>query len=127
MIIQSHTSGGRRRTRTFNHSPIDAPVLTIRTEGTSATASITVRTKLKAIVDNLDHQGFTPIVDTMYEAAKYYRGEDVVWGKQRGFDNGSGAVACLSPPTYVTVVAITPMCGATPESVTRPLGRVGRW
>ena len=98
VIIQSHTSGNKRRVRTFNHSPVDAPVLTIRTEGSSATASLTVRNKLKAIVDNLDHQGFTPIVDTMYEAAKYYRGEEVVWGKQRGFANGSGEVSCLNPP-----------------------------
>ena len=87
VIIQSHSSGSRRRARTFNHNPVDAPLLTIRTEGVNATAPITVRNKLKTIVDGLDHDGFTPIVDTLYEAAKYYRGEEVVWGKQRGFDN----------------------------------------
>ena len=98
VIIQSHVSGSPRRARTFNHDPIDAPVLTIKTEGVEATAPITVREKLKEIVDNLDHAGFTPIVGTMYEAAKYYRGEDVVWGAQRGFDNGSGDPTCSDPP-----------------------------
>ena len=40
----------------------------------------TVRTRLKEIVDGLDHQGHTPIVDTMYEAARYYRGDSRVLG-----------------------------------------------
>ena len=97
-IIQSHVSGSQRRARTFNHDAVDAPILTIRVQGAGSTAIVTVRNKLKQLVDNLDHAGHTPIIDTYYEAAKYYRGEDVVWGKQRGFDNASGHLACASTP-----------------------------
>ncbi len=97
-IIQSHAAGGQRRARTFNDSPIDAPILTIKVQGAGATATTTVRTRLKQIVDGLDHNGFTPTIDTLYEAALYYRGDDVDWGAQRGFDNDSGNPACNSPP-----------------------------
>ena len=102
VIIQFHSSGGQRRARTFNHSPVDSPILTIRTQGINATAPITVRNKLKTLVDGLDHNGFTPIIGTLYEAAKYYRGEELVWGKQRGFDNDPSDPffdsACASSP-----------------------------
>ena len=97
-IIQSHVSGGQRRARTFNHDAVDAPILKIKVQGAGSTATFTVRSKLKNVVDNLDHEGFTPIIDTLYEAAKYYRGEDVLWGAQRGFDNSSSHFSCDDPP-----------------------------
>ena len=97
-IIQSHVSGSTRRARTFNHDAVDAPILQLKVQGAASTASFTVRQKMKELVDNLDHAGFTPIIDTLYEAAKYYRGDEVLWGKQRGFDNASGHFSCNNPP-----------------------------
>ena len=96
-IIQTHNSGTERQARSFNHDALDAPVLTIKVQGADSTAAFTVRTKLQQIVDGFDHAGFTPIVDTLYEAALYYRGDDVDWGAQRGFENGTNVV-CNDPP-----------------------------
>ena len=87
-----------RRARPTLHRRDPRKAQRLQAEGADATAPFTVRQKLKNIVDGLDHEGFTPIVDTMYEAAKYYRGEAVLWGKQRGFDNASGEPSCNSPP-----------------------------
>jgi Tfp pilus tip-associated adhesin PilY1 len=36
---------------------------------------------LANVVDTWQPNGYTPIVDALYEAARYYRGEEVVWGK----------------------------------------------
>ncbi|WP_210396388.1 PilC/PilY family type IV pilus protein [Motiliproteus sediminis] len=47
----------------------------------------TVRSELIQAISGLPHDGWTPIVDTLYEAARYYRGEQVLYGASR---NGSG-------------------------------------
>jgi len=70
----------------FPVSNIDEDVSVIQAGG----GFKTVRTRLKEIVDGLDHQGHTPVVDTMYEAARYYRGDSVYWGLTRGFDRSLG-------------------------------------
>ena len=40
-----------------------------------------VREFLSDIVNSWEADGYTPIVDSLYEAARYYRGDDVAWGK----------------------------------------------
>ncbi|MFT5450093.1 MAG: type IV pilus assembly protein PilY1 [Gammaproteobacteria bacterium] len=50
----------------------------------------TVRTRLKEIIAELTHSGYTPIVDTLYEAALYFRGGEVYYGANRG--NGGSTV-----------------------------------
>nr|CAA6828970.1 MAG: Type IV fimbrial biogenesis protein PilY1 [uncultured Thiotrichaceae bacterium] len=40
-----------------------------------------VKEFLASIVDTWWPSGYTPIVDSLYEAARYFRGEEVVWGK----------------------------------------------
>lgn len=40
-----------------------------------------VRTFFKTIVNSWAANGYTPIVDALYEAARYYRGDAVLWGK----------------------------------------------
>ena len=40
-----------------------------------------VREFLKDVTNSWSAQGYTPIVDALYEAARYYRGEDVFWGR----------------------------------------------
>ena len=79
-IIQSHDSGGQRHAHTYNGNAASAPMLRIKVNGALVTGGSgfkTVRTRLKEIIDDFDHLGHTPIVDTMYEAARYYRGDSV--------------------------------------------------
>ena len=92
-IVQEHLSGTQRRAHTFNGNAAFAPRLRIKIQGALANGGAgfkTVRTRLKEIIDELDHQGHTPIVDTMYEAARYFRGDAVYWGLTRGFDRAFG-------------------------------------
>jgi type IV pilus assembly protein PilY1 len=51
-----------------------------------------VRDELKNIVDGLSASGFTPIVDTLYEAASYYGGNAVQYGLKRGEPSVSDTV-----------------------------------
>ncbi|MBF0446684.1 MAG: VWA domain-containing protein [Magnetococcales bacterium] len=48
----------------------------------------TVRSRLIELVDEIQYRSGTPIVDTLYEAARYLRGEGVDYGAVRG-DQGS--------------------------------------
>jgi type IV pilus assembly protein PilY1 len=92
-IIQSHDSGAERHAHSYNGNAAAAPMLRIKVNGALVTGGSgfkTVRTRLKEIIDDLDHMGHTPIVDTMYEAARYYRGDSVYWGLTRGFDRSLG-------------------------------------
>jgi len=90
VIIQEHISGARRRAYTVNGSAANAPVLRIKfngslTGGPSGTGTKTVRQKLKEIIAGFDANGYTPIVDTLYEAARYYRSEPLLYGARRGY------------------------------------------
>ena len=40
----------------------------------------TARTQLKATIDSLDHEGNTPLSETLYEAGQYYAGRPVDYG-----------------------------------------------
>ncbi|MCP5152286.1 MAG: VWA domain-containing protein [Chromatiales bacterium] len=87
------TGTGRRDAYAFNSSAANAASLrvTYRASADTGTGTITtVRDRLREIVDDLEHDGYTPIVDTLYEAARYYRGEGVHYGKTRG--SGSTSV-----------------------------------
>ncbi len=73
----------------FPISPIDGVVQPlIESYGNSdnlpnpapAPASTAVRSFLASIVNSWDANGYTPIVDSLYEAARYFRGEPVKWG-----------------------------------------------
>ena len=96
-ILQELVSGSRRRAYTFNGGGAVAPVLRIRMEGSLASGAggfgvKTVREEIKELVNGLQASGSTPIVDTLYEAALYYRGEDVKWGLSRGDGSTSKTV-----------------------------------
>jgi len=69
------------------------PVLRIvyQVNETGVVSSDTVRMRLKQIVNGMVASGNTPIVDTLYEAGLYFRGEPVLYGKQRGPGWGSNA------------------------------------
>ncbi len=57
---------------------------------TSAT-TMTVRNRLKQIVSGLEASGNTPIVDALWEAGLYYRGQPVLYGLERGPQSGTTA------------------------------------
>ncbi len=90
LVLKLNTTGSKdRRPYTFNSSPGQAPRLIVEyaANGSGGT-SRKVRDELLTVVDNLSHSGWTPVQDTLYEAALYYSGGTVKWGTKRG--GGSG-------------------------------------
>lgn len=76
---------GTRRARSYDNSASRAPRLIIHYQADASTQTAqTTRHVIKALVEDMVPAGYTPIVDMMYEAALYYRGEDVYWGRIRG-------------------------------------------
>ncbi len=97
-LILQHTGGTAKAAYTRDAAALSAAQLIVSytTDGFS-TDQVLVRDRLKEIVNNeLVAQGSTPIVDTYYEAARYMRGEGVVYGKQRSssrWDKASSRVS----------------------------------
>ncbi|NMH58957.1 PilC/PilY family type IV pilus protein [Alteromonas ponticola] len=84
---------GVRGAYTYKGRPSGAPRLVIRYKGNATPgASATVRDHLISKVDELNANGLTPIVDTLYEAALYYGGRDVDYGLTRGQSDVSSSV-----------------------------------
>ena len=83
-ILIRHRSGNKRRTvESFDGEPSNAPTLTVEYKTNGATR-LTVRDLLIEEVENLRTQGYTPILDVMYEGAQYLRGQPVEFGTSRG-------------------------------------------
>ena len=68
----------------FEGSPAKAVSLYITYEGAATSQYSTVRDLLKSKIEQITPDGGTPIVDTLYEAANYYGGRNVDYGKKRG-------------------------------------------
>jgi len=87
-ILVSSSGSGSRIAESQDSSPGDSPQLRITMEvnvgDLPSVPVVTVRQRLKQVVDQLTHNGTTPIVDNLYEAASYFRGEAVTWGLNRG-------------------------------------------
>jgi len=88
-LLLSATGSGSRVGVSYDDSPADAPQLRVKIQvnvGDLPSVPVTtVRDRLKQIVnDELDHAGTTPIVDNLYEAMAYFRGDPVKWGLNRG-------------------------------------------
>lgn len=87
------TGSGERTAEAFEGDAGSAASLRIVVKGglgDDGTEVITVREKLLEVVDALQYKSGTPILDVMYEAARYFRGEGVVYGKTRGFGHTIG-------------------------------------
>ncbi|MBF7074743.1 pilus assembly protein PilY [Glaciecola sp. MH2013] len=88
MFIMSEFTGAKRGGYTVNGKPSGAARLIIDFEGNATPgASSTVRQHLMGKVDELSPNGYTPIVDTLYEAANYFGGNEVLYGLKRGLDD----------------------------------------
>jgi len=87
-ILISTSGTGSRNATSHDVSPGDSPQLRItmraKVGDLPSVPVTTVRQRLKQIVNQLDHNGTTPIVDNLHEAAAYFRGEAVKWGLDRG-------------------------------------------
>ena len=81
-LILRHQSGDRAAV-SHNNQPADAPILQITYQASGAGQFKTVRQRLTEIVDGLTARGFTPIVEVLEEAARYWRGESVGYGLAR--------------------------------------------
>jgi len=89
-IIQKASGTGKRTVEAYNGEASAAARLSVKIQwdaGDSTDSTLqTVRARLKQEVDNLEYKSGTPIVDTLYEAASYYRGGAVDYGKVRGLN-----------------------------------------
>lgn len=71
-------------------------------------ATTPVRTFLSTIANKWSAQGYTPIVDALYEASRYYRGEDVAWGRLT-----PEHVRAAHPATYSGTLTWNPNVGCS--------------
>ncbi len=89
---------GLRRAKSFDGDAAFAPSLRVKFQVNlgdlpeDQVVFTSVRERLKEIVRGLSPGGYTPIVDTLYEAARYYRGEPVLYGLRRGSGASGTAV-----------------------------------
>ncbi|MFK7831564.1 MAG: hypothetical protein AB8B57_17455 [Congregibacter sp.] len=110
-------TAGQRRAKSFNDSPAEAPRLVVSFEDDgSGLIGRTTRDVMKELVSQLPHRGYTPVQDTLYEAALYYTGGNVTWGAARGQTGVDGG-----PFNYTRVSAADSMVSGT-YSINRPGG-----
>lgn len=74
---------GTRYVTPHDNNPASAPRLVIRIAQASNAVGGTTRDALKSIVSDIEPVTNTPIVDSLYEAALYFRGEALQWGDRR--------------------------------------------
>lgn len=93
MFIMSDFTNSARGAYTRRGKPSGAARLVVEFEGNATPgSSATVRQHLMSKVDELNANGLTPIVDTLYEAALYFGGRDVYYGRKRGENSVSSNV-----------------------------------
>lgn len=81
------TGSGNRVVESFDGSTL-APRLVYYAKDSDVTVSSnTVRAELLQLVDDMEYKSGTPIADTLYEAALYYQGGAVDYGRERGSDS----------------------------------------
>ncbi len=90
------TGSGKRVAYSFNGDPSKSATLTMEIQGDAVTTKETVREHLKDLVGDLTQRGGTPILGSILEAAYYFRGEDVRFGRQRGQQSSSDTVTSVS-------------------------------
>ncbi len=96
-FLLTGVSGNKRVAKTYDiDNAANAPVLEITFQGDPVVTKKTVRTRLKDIVDSLQQRSGTPIAASMIEAARYFRGEEPVYGRQRGTQSSSDSVTRVS-------------------------------
>ena len=93
MLVFSNFNNAKRGAYTYNGKPSGAVRLVIEFEANATPGqSTTVRQQLKSKVDELTASGYTPIVDTLYEATNYFGGRELQYGLKRGESGVSSTV-----------------------------------
>ena len=73
-LVMFVSGSGKRVADSYDGNPATAVRLIVEFEGSPVESKVTVRQKMKDIVDGLIQAGGTPIAGTMIEAAHYFRG-----------------------------------------------------
>jgi len=81
-IVVFIKGSGTRRVYSADGSTANRPSLSYRATGIVKTN--TVRQRLKQLVADFESTGFTPVAEVLTEAAHYYRGDEVYFGRTRG-------------------------------------------
>ncbi|MEH6814286.1 MAG: hypothetical protein V7677_17255, partial [Motiliproteus sp.] len=104
------TGSGKRVVESYDGSNLAPRLVYYVNPTTVPTTSNTVRSKLIEEVNNLDHKSGTPIVDSLYEAARYFRGEEIDYGKTRGTgsDSDKAATRVSYPASYTGGTLVQP-------------------
>ncbi len=125
MIVLKHKSGtGTRWFKSFDKEPSAAAKLRIRYRENIGITRLTAKDELKGVVANLSAIGGTPIAGAYLEAANYYLGNEVDFGRTRGsanamwrgseIDERHGYHRVSHPDSYIgtssTVVVRDPGC-----------------
>lgn len=82
-MLLAITGSGNRKVVSYNSSASSAPRLILRIAQTSTAVGGTTRDAIKSLVNDMQPITNTPIVDTLYEAALYFRGGNLQWGDRR--------------------------------------------
>ncbi len=99
MAFVVETGTGSRIADSYNSDPARGPRLTITYEDSVNIPFKSVRETLVEIIDDLPASGATPIQETLYEAARYWRGESMEFGDSRA---GSRTSRISHPGSYCT-------------------------
>ncbi|MEJ2682082.1 MAG: VWA domain-containing protein [Gammaproteobacteria bacterium] len=84
LILTASSSSTDRDISTFEAGPGVAPKLILKlANGATQSSPLTVASHLNDLVQNMDARTWTPIVDSLYEAALYFQGKDVYYGASR--------------------------------------------
>ncbi|MBF0453999.1 MAG: VWA domain-containing protein [Magnetococcales bacterium] len=113
------TGSGRRTVESYNGETGAAPKLRITFSGGDATQTTgkTVRTRLIELVNDIQYRSGTPIVDTLYEAARYFRGEGVDYGKTRGNQGSRSEYTRVSHPASYSGGTLVQPDGCSEENL----------
>ncbi len=104
IVFLQRLSGSQRRSYTWDHLPGGSAALEIMVEagdmiaangdntdsGDNPNSGRDVRGQVIDLVDSMEANSWTVIVDTLYEAARYFRGDPVYWGKSRKHVDANG-------------------------------------
>ena len=91
------SGSGHRKAYSFNNDPFKSPRLRVTVREYVGGEPKTVRARL---IELVNQQVFTlnrtPTIETLYESALYWRGDDVLYGAQRGVQNDGMRFARVS-------------------------------
>ena len=116
--LQYDSGSGRRKPYSFNNNPFKSPRLRVTVREYVGGEQKTVRSRL---IELVNQQVFTlnrtPTIETLYEAALYWRGDDVFYGSQRGVQNDGMRFARVSHPGSYTGGTLNQPAGCTNDNL----------